>query len=368
MVGLKAARAERPESGAGAEIRFRRAILVVAAVAALTAVLAGLARLGIPLGWGPAYAVEHGPMFVLGVFGTVIALERAVALARGWAFAAPAAGAAAAAGMLCAAGWAVVVAVLSSAALVAVNAAIVRRQSLPFTRVMLLGSALLLAGNVALMGGVAPFEVMPAWIAFFVLTIAAERLELSRLAPTPAWASRTLTALCVALGAAAVLRLLGAEWVPRVAGAAMAGLGLWQLRFDIARRTVRQRGLPRFAALGVLTGAGWLLVAGGIFAALPIPPAGPLYDAPLHSVFVGYVLSMVFAHAPIILPAVARLAVPFTPVLYVPLAVLHAGLVVRVGGDLAAVPLLRQAGGAANALALALFALAVIWARRGGRR
>ncbi|HEV8105930.1 MAG TPA: hypothetical protein VGP97_00305, partial [Burkholderiales bacterium] len=52
-------------------------------------------------------------------------------------------------------------------------------------------------------------------------------------------------------------------------------------------------------------------------------------------VFVGFVFSMVFGHAPIILPAVLRTRFPYHPVLFVPLALLHASLALRVAGAVA---------------------------------
>lgn len=349
------------------DVTLRRGILVVVAAAALTAALAGLARLGYSIAWGPSRVMEHGPLFVLGAFGTVIGLERAVALARPWSFAAPALGAAAAVGMLAGLPWAPWAAAASSVALIAVNAAVVRRQSVAFTWVMLLGSALLAVGAVAWALGRTVFDVVPAWMGFFVLTIAAERLELSRLAPTPRWASRAIVALSLALALTASLAAFGVAGASRALGVALALVGAWQLRYDLARRTLRQRALPRFAASGVLLGAAWLVVTGALLARAPLPPAGPLYDAALHGVFVGYVLSMVFAHAPIILPAVARVKVPFHPVLYVPLAALHLGLLLRVAGDLTDRFAWRQHGGALNALSLALFFAAVLWSRLAAR-
>jgi hypothetical protein len=107
-----------------------------------------------------------------------------------------------------------------------------------------------------------------------------------------------------------------------------------------------------------LTSAGLLLTV------LGLPAAGPSYDAILHAVFVGFVLSMVFGHAPLILPAVARIALPFHRVLYAPLLLLHIGLLARCSGDLALVPWLRQAGGLLNALALVAFVAGALWARR----
>lgn len=349
---------------AGREVAARRGLLLVVAAAAATAVLGGLARLGVDVGWAATRAGAHGPLFVLGVFGTVIGLERAVALAAPWSYAAPVVSACAAVATLVGVPGAAWGAAAAGALLVAVNAAIVRRQSLPFTWLMLLGSAVFALGTAAWAVGRPVFQVVPAWIGFFVLTIVAERLELSRLAPTPAWATRLLVGLASCYGLVASAAALGAGVPAAVPGGTLALLALWQLRFDIARRTVRQRGLPRFAATGVLLGAGWLLVAGVTWAALGLEPAGLRYDAVLHAVLVGFVLSMVFAHAPIILPAVARIAVPFHPLLYLPLAVLHVALAVRVAGDLLGIDAWRRAGGLGNAVALALFFVAVVAARR----
>jgi hypothetical protein len=75
------------------DILARRGLLLVVGATAVTGVLAGLSRAGVVAAWGPRYGAAHGPLFVLGVFGTLIALERAVALGRTWAFLAPVAGA-----------------------------------------------------------------------------------------------------------------------------------------------------------------------------------------------------------------------------------------------------------------------------------
>ncbi len=57
------------------------------------------------------------------------------------------------------------------------------------------------------------------------------------------------------------------------------------------------------------------------------------YGAALHALTLGFVFSMVFGHAAIIFPAVLRVAVPYHPTFYVPLALLHVSLLVRVAGD-----------------------------------
>lgn len=345
------------------DLWLRRALLLVAAAGALTAVLGGLARVGVDVAFGLRVIREHGPLFVPGVLGTVIALERAVALGRPLAFVAPGLGAAAVVALLVQAPGVPWLVASSALALVALNAAIVRRQSAPFTWLMLLGSVVLAAGDLAWALGQPVFQVVSTWMAFLVLTIVAERLELSRLSPTPRWAGRALVGACVLFALGACAAALGVAGAPRALGVLMALLGAWQLRFDLARRTLRQPGLPRFCAAGVLAGAAWLVLTGSLLAVRGLPSGGDLYDAVLHGVFVGYVLSMIFAHAPIILPAVARVHVPFSPVLYVPLAVLHLGLAARIAGDLLPSPPVREVGAIGNAVALVLFVLAVLFAR-----
>lgn len=347
----------------GPQLVLRRGLLLVAAAAALTGVFAGLGRVGVVVAWGPGYVSHHGPLLVLGTFVTVIGLERAVALGHTWGFIAPSLGALAAAAMLAGFPWAGWAATASALALVGLNLAIVRRQALAFTWLMLLGSVVLVLGSLLWALGRPVFQVVPTWIGFFVLTIVAERLELSRLVPTPRSASVVLVVFASLLACFSCTTSLGVEAGLRPFGLTLAVTAAWQLRFDLARRTVRRPGIPRFAALGVLLGAAWLLVAGVLLTSMGLPPAGPIYDAVLHGVFVGYVLSMVFAHAPIILPAVARSRVPFSPVLYLPLAVLHLGLLARMAGNLSENAELRRSGSIANAVALGVFALSVVYAR-----
>ncbi len=89
---------------------------------------------------------------------------------------------------------------------------------------------------------------------------------------------------------------------------------------------------------------------------------GAAYDAALHAVLLGFVFSMVFGHAPIILPAVLRVAVPYASYFYAPLALLHASLFIRVAGDWIGLPDWRAWGGALNGLALLAFVLGTIGA------
>jgi len=312
--------------------RWRVPLLVLGFASLVFGVAGGLARLGASIP-APAGAIAlHGALMVSGFLGTVIGLERAVALGRRWAYAAPLASGA---GGLClvfglaAPGFALLA--LAAALLVAASAAVLARQPSLEMATLLAGAVAWLAGNLSLF---AALPAVPWWIAFFALTIGGERLELSRYLRRGAFARGSFVLLAAALLATPVF--------PRVMGLVLVMLALWLFAYDLARVTARQRGLPRYIAVCLLSGYAWLAFGGALLA------AAVAYDAALHAFFVGFVFAMVFGHAPVILPAVLRVKLPYHPALYVPLALLHASLALRVFVS----PL---AGAWGNAAAIALF-------------
>src|SRR5699024_11915912 len=74
-------------------------------------------------------------------------------------------------------------------------------------------------------------------------------------------------------------------------------------------------------------------------------------------VFLGFGMSMVMAHAPVILPAVLRIQLPYHPMLWAPLTALHTGMVVRSAGVCTDNAPLWQAGGVATIISILLLAL-----------
>ena len=194
------------------------------------------------------------------------------------------------------------------------------------------------------------------WAGFLILTIAGERLELGRLLALSGMAQITFAAAAGLLIAGLALQLALYETGVRITGAGMLALAVWLMRHDLARRTVRQQGLTRFIALCLLMGIAWLGIAGALALVYGGVRAGFQYDALLHAVFLGFVFSMVFGHAPLILPGVLGIHVtPYRPFFYVHLALLHVSLALRVGGDLAASQAARQWGGLLNVAAILLF-------------
>lgn len=338
--------------------RPRFPLMALGMLALLSGLWSGLLRLG----WGlpllqPTLPLAHGPLMVSGFLGTLISLERAVALSRLWPYASPLfTGLGALALMVGLPGWGGPLFItVGSLWLLAAFVVIIRQMPALSTITMGLGVLAWLVGNGLWLAGWPLFQVITWWMAFLVLTIAGERLELSRLLSLSR-GSRVafLGAIGLFVGGLAFPEI-GVDLGPRLIGVGMVALALWLLRYDMARRTLTKAGLPRFTAISLLSGYGWLLVGGmiGFFSGGLV--VGPRYDAFLHAFFLGFVFAMIFGHAPIIFPAVVGVPIPFRPAFYAPLALLHLSLLLRVGGDLALWGPGRQWGGLMNTVAILLF-------------
>lgn len=341
-----------------AALLARAAIAVGILTLLLTSLWAGLLRLGWVLPTPQtSLAALHGPLMVCGLLGSVIGLERAVALGRPWAFVGPLLTLVSGLAMLAdlPTTLAALLMVGGSLGLIAVFSAVIRRQPARFIVTMALGAAAWLGGNLLWLAGRPLALVSLWWAAFLILTIVGERLELGRLRQLPPRALWSFTFGVGALLAALPLALASLELGVRLAGLGFVGLGLWLLTYDIARRTIRRPGIPRFSAASILSGSLWLVIGGVLALIAGAVYAGPLYDALLHAVFVGFVFAMIFGHAPIIVPALLRLPYRFSRASYLPLVLLHASLVVRLTGDLTGLIAVRRWGGMLNAVAILLF-------------
>ena len=79
----------------------------------------------------------------------------------------------------------------------------------------------------------------------------------------------------------------------------------------------------------------------------------------LHALFVGFLFSMIFAHAPIVLSPLLGLKLRWTPAFHLPHALLHLSLVLRLSGDLFGEFEIRRWGGLLNAVAIVSFGMLV---------
>ena len=123
-------------------------------------------------------------------------------------------------------------------------------------------------------------------------------------------------------------------------------------------------------AVCLLGGYAWLAVGGIAWAATSL--GLPARDVALHALGLGFVVSMMMGHAPVILPAIARVKLLFGFFFYLPLAALHLSLLARFGLGWAD-PAWRAQGSLFNALSIALFAAtavgaALAWRHRYGAR
>jgi hypothetical protein len=337
---------------------FRFPLIALGGVSLLAAIWAGLVRMD----WNLAvpnlgFPESHGPLMIVGFLGTVIGLERAVALKKPWAYGAPIFAALSAIAQLSGlpARWGQMFAVISSVILLAIFCFLWWHQHESYLVIIGVGAVLWLVGNSLWLAEYPYFSAAGWWTGFLVLTITGERLELSRLRRLSR-GSRLLLFFAIAVFVLGLSRMSVSEPGSRLAGAGLIAVALWLLRWDIAWRTIGIAGLSRFMAASLLSGYFWLLAAGVlwmIYAGDFI--AGPHYDAMLHSIFLGFVFIMIFAHAPIILPSVTDVLLPFQNSFYAHLILLHLSLLLRVGGDLADLPPARMWGGLLNGLAIVFF-------------
>ncbi|MGC8951787.1 hypothetical protein [Chloroflexus sp.] len=323
-----------------------------------SALWAGLLRMGwaLPLS-SLTLAAIHGQLFVGGMLGTVIGLERAVAIGRPWAFAGPLLTLLGGISLLM--GLPAIIGALlitgGSVGLLAIFALLLKRQPVRFVVTMALGGMAWFGGNLLWLMGQPLALASLWWASFLTLTIFGERLELGRLRHLPAY---TFWSFSLSVG----LLWLGLGWSladyangTRLAGIGLLASGLWLLAYDIGRRTIRRPGLPRFSATCMLSGSAWLTIGGLLMALSGGVYGGLLYDAILHSIFVGFVFAMIFGHALIIIPALLSVPVRFSGWSYLPLGLLHVSLALRVIGDLCMLIEFRRWGGMMNAVSIIVF-------------
>ena len=341
----------------------RLLVLALLALSLLAGIAGGLLRAGVPLPgiatalWPGQAVLAHAALMIGGFMGTVIGVERAVAVKLRSAWTAPLAaglgGSMLLLGQAQSGAWLLVAA---ASVFIAVNIEVVLRQPAAHTALLLAGALAWFTGNLAFAVGVASAATLPWWFAFLVLTIAAERLEMTRLMRRRPGAQAALCVVLAALAGGAGLSAFEPVAGGVLYGSALLALAGWLAAFDIARRTVRADGLARYMAACLLGGYGWLAVAGAAWAATAL--GLPLRDTALHALGLGFVVSMMLGHAPVILPAVARVKLQFGNFFYAPLALLHLSLLLRLAAGWND-PRLRALGALCNAGAIALFAATV---------
>lgn len=334
--------------------------MLPAGVALLAGLDAGLLLLGLPAPIDGSRLPEvHGMLLAIGFVGTLISLERAVALRHWWGYAAPV--------LMGMGGIALVVPmiplpaakavlVLGTAAFMLVYIPLWQRQYDAALLTQLIGAALALAGTLIWLAQSDFTRVLPWIIGFIVLTIAAERVELARITMGTGAGTRLLAHAWV-ITAALTLGIAFPDLGTILLGLALLALTGWLIVHDVARRTIRAKGVTRYMAACILAGYVWLALA-AVVLLLGAPTDQPRYDAVVHAIFLGYTFSMIMAHATTILPAVLSITLPYRPAFWAPAALLHIALIVRIWfGDGLGHLWGWQVGGVLGVAALVLFVL-----------
>ncbi|ELR72008.1 hypothetical protein C900_02003 [Fulvivirga imtechensis AK7] len=327
-------------------------ILPIVMLSLLAGIWAGWIRIGwdFPLS---ATAGKHGALMVGSFLGTLISLERAVVLKKHWSMLVPAlSGISLLFFLFNVDVWAFAFLTAGSLGQAIMMAYFLDKHKELHMSVMLSGSICWLTGNLMWLAYQSYPLAVPWWIGFLLLMITGERLELTQFLPVKKYKRQLLM---VALGIFMIGIIIPFHGNGRyLAAAGLILTGLWLLKYDMATKSIKKEGQHRYSAVLLLTGYFWLISSGVLIISGDI--YGFMYDAVLHTFFIGFVFSMIFAHGPVILPGVLGIvARPYHRILYFWAVLLHASLILRVGADLYSNVELRMWGGQLNGIAILAF-------------
>jgi len=334
----------------------RLAFVVPAGVALIMGMTAGLVRMGVIDMDAAKLSDAHAPAMLFGFVGSLVVLERAVAIRRRWAFAAPLLMSLGALSLITP--MPVLVGRLAIVAgllvMLLIYRVIWKRQEAVATSIQALAAAAGLVAALLRAVGV-PFEnVTPVAAVFLVLTIVGERIELGRVGGLTARGENVGLTLSLAVAASSLSSVVWPGVGHAILGVALIAIVGWLLLVDVARVTIVSTGAARYMAVCLISGYVWLGVAGAVWVVTGEEGAG-VHDIVTHAVLLGFVMSMIMAHASVILPAVLRTPLPYRTWFYIPVALLQLSLAARVIGDVRGLDPLTRAGGIGNVAAIALF-------------
>jgi hypothetical protein len=223
--------------------------------------------------------------------------------------------------------------------------------------IMLGGAGCLVAGNGMLIQKLLYPAAFPWWMGFLLLTITAERLELSKFLPVTLKNKYWLLGFLVLFVAGLLMPFHGPG--KYLSGTALISVAAWMLRFDVIRIGLKKDGLTRFSSIALALANGWLILDGMLL--MLMPETALSYDMLVHVFFIGFVFSMIFAHGPVILPGVLGIVFkPYHPILYVWLFLLDGSLLLRVIGDAAGSPEIRKITGILSGAGILLYFMTIV--------
>jgi hypothetical protein len=317
-------------------------------IALLMGITGGWIRLGY-LGFAvQGTSASHGVLMVGGFLGTLISLERAMVMKNRIWLLIPLLSGLSIPALLLVPGWPAlsqVFLLIAGLGLMAIMYFQSLRHPEIYQYVMMMGAVLWMAGNFMLFySGFVPAAV-PWWIGFILFTIVGERLELSKFLPTPKNAKSGLLLLLT-------LFFIGI-WIPFhrygnwLMGTCSIMISFWLLHFDMAKIASKKEDQFKYIGIGLRVGYVWLTLHGIVLCFLE--PHALYYDLYIHTFFLGFTFSMIWAHAPIILPMVLNIRhSPYHPILWIGWSVFQLSLLGRILFSLFAMPEWRTLFGVIN--------------------
>lgn len=331
--------------------------------------LAGIWAGWLRIGWNfpiTEIAGEHGALMVGSFLGTLVSLERTVIIKSKWTMLVPfLSGISLPFFLLGMTSQAFVALALGSLGQAIIMGYFYLKYNEFYLAVIFSGSICWFVGNVLMIiKGLYPMAV-PWWMAFLLLVIIGERLELSKYLPIRKFKKHLLLAALILFVVGIILPFHGDG--RHFAASGLIFTGIWLLKYDMANKAIKKSGLHRYSGIMLLMGYVWLIISGIL---LIIGDAYPfIYDAVLHSFFLGFVFSMIFAHGPIILPGVIGIPLkPYHWLLYIPGVILQISLITRIFADVSLLVILRKWAGMWNGIAILLFFVMMLFLMVKGRK
>lgn len=339
--------------------------LLLLPLALLAGMQGGWQRMGAGGPW-PSLAAGHALLMIGGLLGTLISLERSMAMpTKSWRLLPLINALSIIPLLLNQFSWAVGMQSVTAAGLSLLLYTTLKKHNSVSLLLMTFGPILWLIGNLIFLYEGWVVVAVPWWMGFLLFTIVGERLELSKFLPTPPWAFRSLYFLLLAWTSTLLLPFHGTwAWLT---GLLVVLQAAWLWHFDLARIIIRKTDRYHYIGVGLRTAYLWLLLHGLSFF---LPDSLPYrYDLYLHTFFLGFVFSMIWAHAPIILPMlVGSNRNPYHPLLWFPWVIFQLSLLLRllayVLGEAVWRLLFAQINGYSMLLLLAIMALQIIRKRK----
>jgi hypothetical protein len=327
----------------------RMPILVIAILCLLSGLWSGLNRIGWDIVILPITA-HHGAIMVGGFLGTLIALEKIIPLKNKWFYVIPVVNGVSVFFFFIGQPMvAIYTLIFTSTALSFVFLFYLRSHRNVTYVLMLIGSLCWVVGNLLLLTKLFYPMAFPWWAAFVLFIIAAERLELMKFLPVSATDKKIFIGILLSFLVGVIFSFHDIGNV--ICGSALIGISLWLLRNDVIAINLKKKNVPRYVAVSLLAGYISLLFTGIFFFVLSDEWLN--YDIIVHSFFIGFVFSMIFAHGPMILPGITGVsATPFSVSLYFWLSLLQISWIIRIFSDVLIEMEIRKISGLLTATAI----------------